>query len=815
MSSLLKLLPLILYTVSLITSLPIISKPLENNPDHLVWEALLTIDTRNIDPDKTRKVPKSIFITPNLNESKITCPTGHKLGPDGKCYKTLNIDPLDILKTQIASLFNRNRTTIEYDEYDYSDYSESTESMNGDAAGTIAQYDVPINLRFPDEQRPSSSSSRFPTRVIKDESKIMLNYDDQPFRVSTVDVASTGTHKSYNVYTERSTIAESSTVDTISTTPRSIQQTASLGNDGASTKREETTTDASNAATDATTSSTAASSLETTEYARPTINTFHETTTESVNRMADAISTTSTTSTTSTPTTAPTATATIKTTTSTTASNYSLTSPTSSSTVERENITPTIEIKTEIVPNLLILNKIILNETNYVKTDNKPELVLANDSEENAAISTKVEHLPLHSTEETVTVQSSSTQPAELLVVTEVGETTSAKSNDEDIATSSTSTTSSPNSASSVHRFSISTTETPNLGTEDRSADRKSSTEQSPTSTDSSREIEATSASKIQDDRSDAISTSSTASSNEKPLLPSINRPFDADAGYDIENSSVMNDSSIDDVHQIEIVQKDENSSLVDDIDYVGIDDDIGSKGDIIEVQNLTARLAEESLFQGNSMAPNTKYDTFNTTDEIFNMTKSDSNNDSIKIDSFAVSDIATQLDTLDDLTATTEQPFYIDTKNDEHQLNASIDEIVGATPIVDVNINSDRDAANSTPIEFTTATNHESPSMYTTLINSLQPNLRTINTNEDNDGAIIVQTGNSNVDMYRIDAATTDTDNENENGSTVTLAPSNTKHNESETNADGAQSETDQTIRLGKNCYLKNYLEHYYIMCT
>lgn len=808
MSSLLKLLPLILYTASLITSLPIISKPLENNPDHLVWEALLTIDTRNIDPDKTRKVPKSIFITPNLNESKITCPTGHKLGPDGKCYKTLNIDPLDILKTQIASLFNRNRTTIEYDEYDYSDYSESTESMNGDAAGTIAQYDVPINLRFPDEQRPSAS--RFPTRVIKDESKIMLNYDEQPFRVSTVDVASSGTLKSYSVYTERSTMAESSTSDTLSTTPRSIP-TASPGDVGASTRREEATTDAaSSAATDATTSSTATSSLATTEYARPTINVFHETTTESVNIMADATSTTSTTSTPATmPTTTSATTTTIKAT--TTMTNYSSTSPTSSSTVEREHVTPTIEIKTEIVPNLLILNKIILNETSYVKTDIKPELV-ANDSEEIAKSSTEVERLPLHSTEDTVTVHSSSTHPPEPLVVTGVGETTSAKSIDEeDIATSSPRSTSSPHSASSVHRFSISTTAKSNLAAEDRSAERKSSTVPSPTSTDSNREIEEFSASKIEVDRSDAMSTSSTASSNERPLAPSIDRPFDADAGYDIENASVMNGSSIDDVHEIEIVQRDENSSLVDDIDYVGIDDDIGSKSDIIEVQNLTARLAEESLFQGNGQTSNTKYDTFNTTDEIFNTTKNDSNNDSIKIDSFAISDIATQLDALDDVTATTEQPFNIDTKRDEHQSNASIDEITVATPIVDANVNSDGDEA-STLIEVTTATNHESPSMYTTLINSLQPNLRTINANEDNDGAIIVQTGNSNVDMYRI-AATTDTDDDNENGSTVTVGPSNAEHNE--TNADAAQSEIDQTIRLGKNCYLKNYLEHYYIMCT
>lgn len=157
--------------VSLASSLPIISKPLEDNPDHLVWEALLTIDTHRSDSDKTRKIPKSIFITPNLNESKGNCAPDHKLGPDGRCYKTLQIDPLLMLKKQIESLLKNNRTaTTEYeDDYDYSEYGESTESMNSNG-----QYTVPLSLGFGSENRIQTQQTTFPNlnRVVKDDSHI-------------------------------------------------------------------------------------------------------------------------------------------------------------------------------------------------------------------------------------------------------------------------------------------------------------------------------------------------------------------------------------------------------------------------------------------------------------------------------------------------------------------------------------------------------------------------------------------------------------------------------------------------------------------
>lgn len=184
-----------MYVAACVRALPIISKPLENTPDHLVWEALLTVDTHRSD-DKTRKIPKSIFITPNLNESN--CPPDHKLGPDGRCYKTLKIDPLVILKTQIESLLNKkNRTaTTEYDEdYDYSEYGESTESIQSNG-----QYTVPLSLGFGSDnripqQQQQQQHTTFPNlnRVVKDgfhvSSPAVSNSnndkENQPFLVST------------------------------------------------------------------------------------------------------------------------------------------------------------------------------------------------------------------------------------------------------------------------------------------------------------------------------------------------------------------------------------------------------------------------------------------------------------------------------------------------------------------------------------------------------------------------------------------------------------------------------------------------------
>lgn len=686
MPLLLKILPLVLYAVSLITALPIISKPLENNPDHLVWEALLTIDTRHMDPDKTRKVPKSIFITPNLNESKIPCPSGHKLGPDGKCYKTLNIDPLDILKTQIASLFNRNHTSIDYDEYDYSDYNESTESM-GDAAGTIEPYDVPLSLGFADET--TTSSLLFPTHLMKNESKIVFgnNYDDkkykQPFLVSTVDVV-----KSYDDYVDRSKTSE---IDTLSTAQTSTTSTANEIIIGGTE-----------------TSSNATSFPQTTGY-----TTSQKAISGSTNNMSDVIATTPT---------------------ATTYSEHPIAMPSSSFNVEKENITSTYNMKTEKVQNVKIFHEFSHPKAEYD----------GHEIEEMFKSPNSNEHLPF-STKATPVKHSSQALPVDLSIATGADGIVTAKliDADTDTAIKSSSSAIEHHLAASLHRFSIFSTTTTN-----------------------------------------SVSTSPTASYNVENPTPLLDGTFEKPSGSDINDSSVLFTQVVNGVDGIEIVRKDEISSLADDIDG-----DIDIKTD--DNQFFTSRLAEELLFQGISAEQLTNY------------------NESKNIYSRNNIENTTQLNTLNDIITTTEE-LDKDTAEYEPQLNLSSGGIIVPPPIFNESFESF-----SSPEKFSLESNRESSSsMYTTIINSLLQTRRTINANEDNNVKVVIQTGTTFGNMYRI-VTTTDTPNQNgiENEPTINLSPANAK--QSETPISDAHSENNQTIRLGKNCYLKNYLEHYYIMCT
>lgn len=150
----------------MVYTLPIISKPLDANPDHLIWEAL-SVDTRNTDPDKVRKIPKSIFITPNLNTSKTLCPAGSKLGPDGKCLQTVKIDKIEVLKKQIESFIKVNQTTNPPLDVDY-EYDEEEE------VGGVSDTDIfavpPLSLGFPDERRPPP----YPSRIIQQDSRTKL-----------------------------------------------------------------------------------------------------------------------------------------------------------------------------------------------------------------------------------------------------------------------------------------------------------------------------------------------------------------------------------------------------------------------------------------------------------------------------------------------------------------------------------------------------------------------------------------------------------------------------------------------------------------
>lgn len=201
------------------------------------------------------------------------------LGPDGRCYKTLKIDPLVILKTQIESLLKKNRTaTTEYDEdYDYSEYSESTESMNSNG-----QYTVPLSLGFSNDHRPihlqqqqlqheqrlqqqqqqqSQSYTTFPNlnRVVKDDSHITPNLhvssekENQPFLVSTTgldlgsedddaeDAAVESKHETSSSGATASSMVPSSTRDAANTVEIEPSSTSSFIDESSSSTNPTTT----------------------------------------------------------------------------------------------------------------------------------------------------------------------------------------------------------------------------------------------------------------------------------------------------------------------------------------------------------------------------------------------------------------------------------------------------------------------------------------------------------------------------------------------------------------------------------------------
>ncbi|EDO63971.1 AGAP011517-PA, partial [Anopheles gambiae str. PEST] len=159
---------LLLHTALLVDALPITSKPLDNNPDHLTWEAAwLSEDSRAPMPlsGKSKKItPKSIFITPFLNSYNTSaCPPDYKVDYNGKCIQVVSINTADILVTKLQSLFSQhgdgggsNGGGTGEDDYDY-DY---------DSTGPF-HVNLPLSIDLPPEppqqQAPAQDKAKITT----------------------------------------------------------------------------------------------------------------------------------------------------------------------------------------------------------------------------------------------------------------------------------------------------------------------------------------------------------------------------------------------------------------------------------------------------------------------------------------------------------------------------------------------------------------------------------------------------------------------------------------------------------------------------
>uniref|UniRef100_A0A6B2E5Y0 Putative cell wall surface anchor family protein n=1 Tax=Phlebotomus kandelakii TaxID=1109342 RepID=A0A6B2E5Y0_9DIPT len=169
-----------------VASLPVTSKPLASNPDHLAWEAWLTVDSRNpFHNDMTRKItPKSIFIAPNFRNESLPCPTGFKIDHRGQCIRVVSIDPNDLLANRLQSILASTNIQTDDDEiYDYDAY---------DTSGPF-QVNLPLSLDANsklEQSEESKKSDEFKegAQALKGEaSNIQETVEDQQEAVTTSD----------------------------------------------------------------------------------------------------------------------------------------------------------------------------------------------------------------------------------------------------------------------------------------------------------------------------------------------------------------------------------------------------------------------------------------------------------------------------------------------------------------------------------------------------------------------------------------------------------------------------------------------------
>lgn len=148
--------------VALAAGLPITSKPLDNNPDHLTWEAAwLSGDSRGVGSGgKAKKItPKSIFIAPQLNGfNGSLCPPDMKVDYNGKCIQVVNINPADIVLTKLQSLLGDGGGASNIggsEDYDY-EY---------DTSGPF-QVNLPLSIDLPAEEPPKRPEAFYDTTLV-------------------------------------------------------------------------------------------------------------------------------------------------------------------------------------------------------------------------------------------------------------------------------------------------------------------------------------------------------------------------------------------------------------------------------------------------------------------------------------------------------------------------------------------------------------------------------------------------------------------------------------------------------------------------
>jgi hypothetical protein len=162
------------FLTSVIQALPITSKPLENNLDHLIREVeWFSHGTSRHDfnrngplPGASKKItPKSIFITPNFNNlTSQLCAPGFKIDEKGQCIQVISINQEDLLVTRLQSILSQTTDNAENGiKVDYYDYDEDNSESN--------EFPYQVNLPL------TINTENFNT---EDDEKILESFFDKP-----------------------------------------------------------------------------------------------------------------------------------------------------------------------------------------------------------------------------------------------------------------------------------------------------------------------------------------------------------------------------------------------------------------------------------------------------------------------------------------------------------------------------------------------------------------------------------------------------------------------------------------------------------
>ncbi|GLV34572.1 hypothetical protein CBL_09053 [Carabus blaptoides fortunei] len=140
----------LLLCICAVSSYP--SKPLNDRPSDLAWQAWLLVDSQNNPSETDRRItPKSVFIAPKLgqdNGSLPDCADGYRSDPMGRCIKFVKVDEaahLDFLLERLNAMYATKSSAEE----------EAADDEVKPTSGPL-QVNIPFGLGFQSAEEPET-----------------------------------------------------------------------------------------------------------------------------------------------------------------------------------------------------------------------------------------------------------------------------------------------------------------------------------------------------------------------------------------------------------------------------------------------------------------------------------------------------------------------------------------------------------------------------------------------------------------------------------------------------------------------------------